>query len=75
MPTWRRVDGTCVESLALEVARQCELPAAILRRAGALYQARPCRPALPTLPYPSTRRAPAAPRHLPRMADALLASC
>ncbi len=32
------VDGTCVESMALEVARQHKLPPGILRRASLLYQ-------------------------------------
>ncbi len=36
------VDGTCVESMALEVARQHKLPPGILRRASLLYQVRFC---------------------------------
>ena len=40
-PTWRMVDGTSTESLALEVARKFALPPAILRRATALYQVTP----------------------------------
>ena len=51
-PTWRMVDGTSTESLALEVARNFALPPAILRRATSLYQvASP-----PSGPFPSAPR-------------------
>ena len=37
-PTWRIVPGTSTESLALEVARECNLPHDTLTRAAELYQ-------------------------------------
>jgi predicted GIY-YIG superfamily endonuclease len=36
-PTWKVVPGTSTESLALEVARKCNLPLATLKRAEELY--------------------------------------
>ena len=43
-PTWRMVEGTSTESLALEVARECNLPPDTLKRAAALYQRGSTRP-------------------------------
>lgn len=37
-PTWRMVPGTSTESLALDVARDCRLPEAVLERADCLYK-------------------------------------
>ena len=36
-PTWRIVQGVSTESMALDVARRCRLPPAVLARAGQLY--------------------------------------
>ena len=38
VPTWRIVPGSSTESLALDVALNCAVPPAIVRRAGELYQ-------------------------------------
>ncbi|CAL8466240.1 g5776 [Coccomyxa elongata] len=38
VPTWRIEEGECRDSLALEVAAQCKLPAEIVARASQLYQ-------------------------------------
>ena len=36
-PTWRLVQGPCRQSLALEVARSCQVPEQVLLRAAQLY--------------------------------------
>ena len=41
MPTWRIEDGECRDSLAMQVAAQCKLPAEVVARASQLYQACP----------------------------------
>ena len=38
MPTWRMVAGSSTESLALDVALQCQVPADIVQRAAHLFK-------------------------------------
>ena len=38
MPTWRMVAGSSTESLALDVALQCQVPADIVQRAAYLFK-------------------------------------
>lgn len=87
-PTWRMVEGTSTESLALEVARECHLPPDTLKRAAALYQRGPSRteggePSLPDAPEPDrvtpaapTRNDPTSPFHsLEKLAPLLQRTC
>ncbi len=60
-PTWRMVEGTSTESLALEVARECNLPHDTLKRAAALYQRGSNGPGGDD--HPAPRVAPTAPRN------------
>ena len=53
MPTWRMEDGECRDSLAIEVAAQCKLPAGIVSRASHFYQARVCLQGVQLLVEPS----------------------
>ena len=38
VPTWRMVPGSSTESLALDVALQCQVPSDIVHRAAHLYK-------------------------------------
>ena len=38
VPTWRMVAGSSTESLALDVALQCQVPADIVQRAAYLFK-------------------------------------
>ncbi|KAL3131455.1 hypothetical protein ABBQ38_007763 [Trebouxia sp. C0009 RCD-2024] len=60
VPTWRMVEGSSSESLALDVALQCQVPPEIVRRAAHLFkeleqqsQTHPSQQDVATLPNPS----------------------
>lgn len=44
VPTWRMVPGSSTESLALDVALQCQVPADIVQRAAHLFKVSPVKP-------------------------------
>lgn len=53
MPTWRMVPGSSTESLALDVALQCQVPPDIVQRAAHLFKVTPFKPPDP-LPLTNT---------------------
>lgn len=47
VPTWRMVPGSSSESLALDVALQCQVPPEIVYRAAQLFKVQPVPPPPP----------------------------